>query len=47
MTGMIKATLLTLLVLIAAIGLWFWSKTDPQKLDLVDRIAPGVARISG
>lgn len=44
---MIKAILLTLLVLIAAIGLWFWSKTDPQKLDLVDRIAPGATEYRG
>lgn len=47
MKGMIKATLLTLLVLIAAIGLWFWSKTDPQKLDLADRIAPGASEFQG
>jgi acetyl esterase/lipase len=47
MKGMIKATLLTLLVLIAAIGLWFWSKTDPQKLDLADRIAPGASEYQG
>ena len=47
MTGMIKAILLTLLVLTAAIGLWFWSKTDPQKLDLVDRIAPGAPEYQG
>lgn len=47
MKGMIKAILLTLLVLIAAIGLWFWSKTDPQKLDLADRIAPGAPEYQG
>lgn len=47
MKPMIKATVLTLLVLVAAIGLWFWSKTDPQKLDLVDRIAPGASEYQG
>lgn len=40
---MIKYVLLTLLVAVIAFGGWFWMKTDPQKLDFADRIAPGAA----
>jgi hypothetical protein len=43
MVGMIKYILLALLVAILAFGGWFWMKTDPQKLDFVDRVAPGKA----
>jgi acetyl esterase/lipase len=40
---MIKYILLALLVAAVAFGGWFWMKTDPQKLDFVDRVAPGPA----
>ena len=43
---MIKYILLTLIVVAAACGLWFWSKSDPQKLDFADRIAPGAAEVT-
>ena len=45
--GMIKSILLTLLVAAIAFGGWFWMKTDPQKLDFVDRVAPGAAEHKG
>ena len=38
---MVKYILLALLVAVLAFGGWFWTKTDPQKLDFVDRVAPG------
>ncbi len=41
MAYMIKYILLALLVAVGAFGGWFWAKTDPQKLDFVDRVAPG------
>jgi acetyl esterase/lipase len=44
---MIKTVLLVLLVAMVAFGGWFWMKTDPQKLDFVDRIAPGAAEYTG
>jgi acetyl esterase/lipase len=44
---MIKYVLLTLLVAVIAFGGWFWMKTDPQKLDFVDRVAPGSAEYKG
>jgi acetyl esterase/lipase len=44
---MIKYILLSLLVMIVAFGGWFWMKTDPQKLDLVDRVAPGKTEYNG
>jgi acetyl esterase/lipase len=44
---MIKTVLLVLLVAVVAFGGWFWMKTDPQKLDFVDRIAPGAAEYTG
>jgi acetyl esterase/lipase len=40
---MIKYILLALLVAVFAFGGWFWMKTDPQKLDFADRVAPGAA----
>lgn len=43
MAAMIKYFLLALLVAALSIGGWFWMKTDPQKLDFVDRVAPGSA----
>lgn len=43
---MIKYLLVVLLVALAGSGLWFWSKTDPQKLDFADRMAPGTAEFT-
>jgi acetyl esterase/lipase len=40
---MIKYILLVLIVAAVGFGGWFWTKTDPQKLDFVDRVAPGMA----
>lgn len=44
---MIKYALLAVLVVIIAFGGWFYAKTDPQKLDFVDRIYPGSAEFDG
>lgn len=44
--GMIKYFLLVLLLAVFGSGLWFWSKTDPQKLDFADRMAPGSAEFT-
>ena len=38
---MIKYIVFVLVLALVASGIWFWSKTDPQKLDFADRIAPG------
>ncbi|MFM2236468.1 MAG: hypothetical protein RL209_502 [Pseudomonadota bacterium] len=38
---MIKYIFIALLLALVGSGLWFWSKTDPQKLDFADRVAPG------
>lgn len=43
---MIKYILLALIVVIASCGVWFWSKSDPQKLDFADRMAPGAAEVT-
>jgi acetyl esterase/lipase len=43
---MIKYLLLALLIAAVAFAGWFWMKTDPQKLDFVDRVAPGAAEHS-
>jgi hypothetical protein len=43
MVLMIKYILSALLLVLICSGFWFWSKTDPQKLDFADRIAPGAA----
>ena len=43
---MIKYFLLVLLLAVVGSGLWFWSKTDPQKLDFADRMAPGAAEFT-
>lgn len=40
---MIKYIFIALLLALVGSGLWFWSKTDPQKLDFADRMAPGPA----
>ncbi|WP_295496858.1 alpha/beta hydrolase [Sphingorhabdus sp. EL138] len=40
---MIKYNFIALLLALVGSGLWFWSKTDPQKLDFADRMAPGPA----
>ncbi len=44
---MIKYILLAILVVIIAFGGWFYAKTDPQKLDFADRMAPGAAEYNG
>jgi acetyl esterase/lipase len=44
---MIKTILLVLFFALVAFGGWFWMKTDPQKLDFGDRIAPGKAEYRG
>ena len=44
--GMIKYILFALLLAIIGSGIWFWSKTDPQKLDFADRMAPGTAEFT-
>lgn len=38
---MIKYILIALLLALAGSGLWFWNKSDPQKLDFADRWTPG------
>ena len=38
---MIKYIVFVLVLALVASGIWFWSKTDPQKLDFADRMAPG------
>lgn len=43
---MTKYILLALLLAIAGSGLWFWNKTDPQKLDFADRMASGAAEFT-
>ena len=40
---MIKYILIALVLALVGSGIWFWSKTDPQKLDFADRIAPGAS----
>ncbi|MFN3453238.1 MAG: hypothetical protein ACK4ZE_13880, partial [Sphingorhabdus sp.] len=44
---MIKYIALALLLVFAGFGLWFFAKTDPQKLDFADRMAPGSAEFAG
>lgn len=44
--GMIKYLLAALLLALAGSGLWFWSKTDPQKLDFADRMGPGASEFT-
>ena len=46
MQQMIKYILIAVLLALVSSGLWFWSKTDPQKLDFADRMAPGPAEHS-
>lgn len=43
---MIKYILIALLIALAGSGVWFWSKSDPQKLDFADRMAPGAAEVT-
>ena len=38
---MIKYILIALLLALVGSGIWFWNKSDPQKLDFADRWAPG------
>ena len=44
---MIKYILVALLLILVGSGLWFWNKTDPQKLDFADRMAPGASEYAG
>jgi acetyl esterase/lipase len=44
---MIKYILLALFVVAIAFGAWFYSKTDPQKLDFADRFWAGQAEYDG
>ena len=44
---MVKYILIASLLALVGSGLWFWSKTDPQKLDFADRMAPGAAEFAG
>lgn len=44
--GMIKYILMALLLALVGSGIWFWNKSDPQKLDFADRMAPGAAEFS-
>jgi len=38
---MIKYIVFVFVLVLVGSGIWFWSKTDPQKLDFADRMAPG------
>lgn len=38
---MIKYIIFVIVLALFGSGIWFWSKTDPQKLDFADRMAPG------
>lgn len=40
---MTKYILIAVLLGLVGAGLWFWNKTDPQKLDFADRMAPGAS----
>ena len=40
---MIKYIVFVIVLVLVGSGIWFWSKTDPQKLDFADRMAPGPA----
>ncbi len=44
---MIKFILSALLLVLVVSGFWFWNKTDPQKLDFADRMAPGAVELAG
>lgn len=43
---MIKYIVFVIVFALVGSGIWFWSKTDPQKLDFADRMAPGPAEYS-
>jgi acetyl esterase/lipase len=43
---MIKYILIVLLLMVVGSGTWFWSKTDPQKLDFADQMAPGAVEVA-
>jgi acetyl esterase/lipase len=43
---MIKYILVALLLILVGSGLWFSKKTDPQKLDFADRMAPGTTDLA-
>jgi acetyl esterase/lipase len=40
-SSMIKYIVFVIVLALVGSGIWFWSKTDPQKLDFADRMAPG------
>ena len=40
-SSMIKYIVFVIVLALVGSGIWFWSKTDPQKLDFADRVAPG------
>ena len=42
---MTKYILSALLLALVVSGFWFWNKTDPQKLDFADRMAPGAVEL--
>ncbi len=44
---MIKYALVALLLVVVGSGVWFWTRTDPQKLDFADRMAPGATEFTG
>ena len=43
---MIKYILSALLLALVVFGFWLWNKTDPQKLDFADRMAPGAVELA-
>jgi acetyl esterase/lipase len=43
---MIKYILSALFFALVVSGFWFWRKTDPQKLDFADRMAPGAVELT-
>ncbi|WP_445785600.1 alpha/beta hydrolase [Sphingorhabdus sp.] len=43
---MTKYILSALLLALVVSGFWFWNKTDPQKLDFADRMAPGAVELA-
>ena len=43
---MTKYILSAWLLALVVSGFWFWNKTDPQKLDFADRMAPGAVELA-
>ncbi len=44
---MLKYVILALILSAIVVGIWFYSLSGPQKLDLADRLYPGEAKIDG